>query len=384
MRKKQKKRFWQAVAVMIGYIVGVGMFGLPFIVTKAGIFTFLIFVLLIGVMQYFLHLIYANIIVVTHEYHRLAGYAGKYLGESYKSLAFVAKTAGNLMALLAYLIIVGIFLNELLGPIIGGSPFIYSTLLFALGAVVVYCGIGAIARFELIMTGLLLLTIVLITWRGAPAVSINNFSLVNWSYIFLPYGIMLMALNGSGALPIVAKLLKKDKALVKRVVQIATLVSILVIVIFTLVVVGISGKNTSPDALVGLRVVLDDGVVLFSLIFGVLTITTSFLLVAESVKETLWWDYKVNKRVAWAIAAFVPYLGFLFGIRNLTKVVSFAGGVAGGLSAIILILIFRKLKKKKRKLVLFKWQPANTILYILISVFILGLIYEMTHFFQSF
>ena len=125
-----RKNFLQALAVMIGYIIGVGMFGLPFLISKAGILTFFVFIILLGFVQYLLHLIYANLIIVSDGYHRLPGYAEIYLGKKGKIVVFVAKLVGSYGALIAYIIITGIFLNQLLSQYFGGSEFLYATSLF--------------------------------------------------------------------------------------------------------------------------------------------------------------------------------------------------------------------------------------------------------------
>lgn len=375
-----RKNYWQAIAVMVGYTIGVGMFSLPFLISKAGVLTFFIFIIALGTVQYLLHLIYANLIVVTEGYHRLPGYAEIYLGRGGKIIVFIAKMVGSYGALLAYIIITGIFINQLLSPYFGGNEFIYATLLFVIEAIIIFFGIKAIAKAELLMTVLLLAVIFLITFKGWGAIEITNYNLINWKYFLLPYGAMLFALSGGGSLPIIVRLLKKHKESVKSVVRVGTILPILIIIVFTLIIVGISGPQTTPDALIGIRNILDDGVILFSLIFGVLTMITSFLLVAESIRETLWWDFKINKNISWALAVFIPYIFYVLGLKNLINIISFVGGVAGGLSAIIMILIFIKLKKGKNKLVLFKYKPKTTIAYLLISFFIGGIIYEIYYF----
>ena len=365
---------------MVGYIIGVGMFGLPYLISISGILTFFAFILVLGAVQYLVHLTYVNLIVVTEEYHRMPGYAGIYLGKWGKITIFAAKMVGNLGAMLAYIIITGIFLKELFGPVLGGSEFIYASLLFFIEAAIVYYGIKTIAKAEFFMTIFLLLVVALIAVKGSAVVNLANFKLIDWRYLLLPYGAMLFSLDGCGSLPIVVKLLKKDKKAVKSVVRVGTILPILIVIIFTLVVVGISGAATTPDALVGIKSILNDGVILFSLIFGVLTMITSFLLVAESVKETLWWDFKVNKNLAWGLAVFIPYIFYVFGLRNLADVISFAGGVAGSLSVIMLIAIFMKLKKKKGKLPLFKRVPPDFIVYVLLALFIGGMFYEIYYY----
>ena len=391
--KKQtnKKNFYLAVAVMIGYIIGVGMFGLPYLVSKAGIISFVVLILIIGFIQHLLHLIYANLILVTRKYHRMPGYAGVYLGRKGKVIITISKFVGNFGALLAYIIITGIFLKQLLGPIFGGSEFLYATILFLLEAIIIFFGIGILARVELFMTSLLIIIVILIVVQGSKFISADNFTIMDLSLFFLPYGAVLFALDGNGSIPIVVKLLKKDKEQVRKVIRVSTLLSIAIVLVFTFTIVGVTGGNTTPDALTGLNNIFERGVISVAIIFGILTMITSFLGVAESIKETLSWDYNVDKNLAWAIAVFVPYILYIMGLKNLIGVISFAGGVAGGLSAIILILIFVKLKKEKEKttflrkdkLALFTFTPHHIFSYTIITLFICGIAYEIWNFISN-
>ena len=377
---KEKIKLFQAVGVMVGYIIGVGMFGLPFVVARSGVWPFLLFILFFGAVQYFQHMIYANMVVVTKTFHRLPGYAELYLGRAGRNVLAVAKIGGNYGALLAYIIITGIFLNQLLNPIFGGSEFIYSSLLFLISAVIVFFGIKTIAKSELIMSTVLILVVAFIVWKGYGVVEMVNFKAINWTYLFLPFGATLMALDGNGAIPIVVKILNKDKKAIRTAVCLGTLIPIIITVVFTFVIVGISGANTTPDALVGIKRALNDGVILFSLLFGVLSMTISIILVSVAVKETLWWDFKVNKTLAWVFSVGVPYLMFIIGFKDLTEVISIAGGVAGALSAIMLILIFNQLKKMPGKLQLFKWNPPSFLLFLITMLFMVGMFYELGYF----
>lgn len=375
-----RKNYYKAVAVIVGYIIGVGMFSLPFLVVKAGVLGFFFWLAILIPTQHMIHAIYANMIVVTKRYHRLPGYAGKYIGHNGKIIVFISKIVGNYGALLAYTIITGIFLTELLGPIFGGYELIYVTIVFALEAFIVYCGIGVIAKAELFMTGLLVLVVSLITVKGWGNISITNYTLIDWKYILLPYGILLFSLDGNGALPIAAKLVNRNKEEFKSVIRAAYLLSIVVIIVFTLVIVGITGFNTTEDALTGIKQVMGGGVVTFALIFGVLSMITSFVGVAESIRETLWWDFQFNRKLAWALAVFIPYFFYIAGVTNLVRVISFAGAIAGGLSAMMMILMFLHLKKKRKKLVLLDHIPKNYVAYLLILMFICGILYELYYF----
>lgn len=374
------KKYWQASAVMIGYIIGVGMFGLPFVTAQAGVVLFFAYLLVLGFIQYFVHLVYANMIITTRSFHRLPGYVGKYLGLGGKTAVACAKLLGNYGALLAYIIISGSFLFELLGPFLGGSEFFYGSVIFLLEAIVVFFGIGMIARFELAMSIMLFLVVFLLFAKGSEVVSIANFQTFDWRCFFLPYGAMLMALDGNGSLPIVAKLLDKDPKKIKSVIRFSMLASSLVTVVFVLTIVGISGPLTTENALSGVKLILGDGVIVLALIFGVISMMTSVFGVAESIKETLWWDYKVNKTAAWALAVGVPYALYVLGVNSLVDVIGFAGAIAGGFSAVMMIATFMKMRKQGKKLLIFDYFPGNYVLYIIILLLVLGGIFEVCNF----
>ncbi len=369
-----------ALAVMIGYIIGVGMFGLPYLTSKSGLIPFFILLTLIGTVQYFLHLMYANLIVDNGGNHRLPGYADIYLGRRAKIFTFIAQVIGNYGALLAYTILTGVFMHQLLGPILGGSEFVYGTVIFAAEAVVVLFGVRWIGRSELIMSALMLGVVLMITLKSFGKASITSYTAIDWKNVLLPYGAMLFAVDGLGSIPIVAAILRRDKTSVKSVIRWGTFIPVAVTAAFTLAVVGVTGSGTTPDALSGLSLALKNGVITLSLIFGILCMITSFLGVAESVKETMHCDFRISKSVAWMLAMSVPYMLFLAGMQNFIKVISFAGAVAGGISAIILILIFFEMKRASRNLSLFKHKPANVLLWALAAMFAAGIIYEIYFF----
>lgn len=374
------KNYIHALATLVGYIIGVGMFGLPFLIIKAGLWPCLALIAVIGVVQYYVHLIYAGIIADTPGYHRTPGYAERYLGRGGKHFAFFAQTIGNYGAMLAYMIVGGLFSYQLFSPIFGGSEFFYTTAFYLIMSLVVLMGLKTIARVELILTLGLLAAILVITKIGAQYVSLDNYTLINWKYALLPYGAILFAFDGGGAIPIVAEIVKKDKKLLKKAVAWGTIISIAVVTFFAVVVAGITGPMTTPDALEGLWNVLDGKVIRVSLVFGLLVIATSFFGVAQCIKETFCWDYKINPAVAFVLALVLPFLMYLAGLNNFISIIGFAGAVSGGLSGIVLIMIFRKMEKKQKKLSLFKHKPSLIFLSLIFILFTAGIAYEIWYF----
>lgn len=377
LKIKKDKNYWQAVAVMIGYIVGVGMFSLPFLIARSGWLVFVVMFLGLGSVQYLIHLIYANVIIANPGYHRLPGYVSKYLGHKGKLLAFFAKIFGNYGSILAYLIISSIFLQQLLSPFFNGSLFFYATLIFLFGAFVVFNGIKTISKIELYMSVLLFLVVGLMAIKGYGSISPENYEILNWHNILLPYGAMLVALDGIGSLPMVARMIKKDARVFKSIIRSSMFLSSIILIIFVFVVVGISGMNTTPDALTGISNILSNSIISLALIFGLLSMLTSLFGVSEAIKETLAWDFKVNERLSWFLAIIVPYALYVCGVRDLIGVISFIGAVGGGICIILLLTVFLIMKKQKKKLIMFDHKPSNALIFVLMLIFFSGIVYTI-------
>ncbi|MFA6107046.1 MAG: aromatic amino acid transport family protein [Patescibacteria group bacterium] len=374
------RKFFQALAAIVGYIIGVGMFALPYLFIKAGLWPCLILIVIIGIAQYFVHLLYAAVICDNPGYHRLPGHAENYFGPAGKRLTFVVTMIGNYGAMLAYIIVGGVFARQLFSPFWGGSEVLYASILFFIAAGVVFFGIKTIARFEFYFTAAMVVVLLLVIKRSLGFASPANLTLVNWKYALLPFGAILFAFDGGGVIPLAAEILNKRKKSLKIAIGFGTFFSIALIVIFSLVTAAVTGGKTTPDVLTGLWNVMDGKIVLISLVLGLLVIATSFFAVAENIKDTFSRDYGINKTISWALAFFIPYAFYLAGFNNFIGVISFAGAISGGFTGIILILIFRKMEKEKKKLSFFRHKPGRLFLGLVASLFLAGIVYEIWSF----
>ncbi len=361
----------------MGAIIGVGVFAIPFAINQAGIIPLFVFMIGLAAIQYFLHLLFAEVVLSTKDKHRLPGFAEKYAGEKSQAATFAVEIIGAYGSILAYIIVGGLFLNQLLGPYFGGSVLIYSSCLFIFVTAITFFDIKLISGTELILTGILILIIGLIAWRGFGYVAMANYHLVDWNNIFLPYGPIFFSVGGMMAIPEVCRLLANEKNKIKSAIAWGTFISAGLMLFFVLLVLGITGAKTSPDTLFGLSQVLQDGVVTFALVFGLLAIITSYILTAQATEEIFEWDFKLNNKLAWFLAGFVPYFLFLLGLADLTKVISFTGAVTGGLSGLILIWLVIIIKAKPEKVSAVKNKLTKPMAYFLSCLFILGMIYEI-------
>lgn len=371
------KNYFRAIATMVGTIIGVGMFAIPYVINKSGIISLLVYMPVLGAAQYYLHKLYAEIVLSHSKESRLPGFASKYAGLKGKTITLLIITLGNYGSLLAYIIVGGIFLQELLGPVFGRNLFAYTLILFLARAAIVWFGFKVIANVEFFMSGLLIVAVGLIAWKGCYFIDPGNYTLLDLKNIFLPYGPIFFAVGGGAAIPDICKLLGNQKEKIRDALWWGSFISIAIMMIFTVVVLGIAGNKITPDTLVGLHTVIDNGVIKLALIFGLLSITTSFITVAQATREIYEWDYKISKNFSWLLACFIPFAMYLFGVQNLTQIVSISGAITGGLAGIIIIWLAVIVKKKRRRKPVMNSYLSQSLALVLSSLFMLGLVYEL-------
>ena len=374
------KNFFYATAILIGTIVGAGMFGIPYVVAHSGFLIGAIFLLVLFGISLLLHLIYGEVVCRTKEKHRLIGYAEYYLGKWGKVITTFSVLFGLYGALLVYIIISGEFLSTIFSPIFGGSAFVYSLIFFAIGALAIFKGLILIKRLELVMTLLLVVIVLIILFAGIPSIDISNLKTINLKYFFLSYGVIFWALGGGSAIPEIKEILRKDGKKYKKIIILGTVIPAILYFLFMFVVVGITGINTTPEAIDGLANFLGKEVIILGAIFGILAIITSFFTTGLNLKKTLWYDYKINKHLSWFLACSIPLIGFLLGLRQLIPIIGFLGVVLGALNGTAIILIYKKAKKTGDQEPEYNLKLSSIVTYALIGIFVLGLIYQIIYF----
>ena len=374
------REFFYATAVLIGTIVGAGIFAIPYVVAQSGFLIGVIFLLLLTGVSLLIHLVYGEIVCRTKKKHRLVGYAERYLGKWGKKIVTISVLIGFYGSLLVYIIIGGDFLSTIFSPLIGGSTFIYSLIFFIIGALSVFIGLVLVERLELVMTLFLFLVVFLIFFSGLPHFDISNLKTINLGYFFLPYGVILWSLAGGAAIPEIKEVLKTDGKRYKKVIILGTIIPALLYLLFMFIVVGITGTATSPETIEGLIPFLGKGMIILGAIFGILASLTSFFIIGLCLKKVFWYDYKINKTLSWFLACSIPFIGFLLGLREFIPIIGFLGVILGAVESTILILIYKKAKKFGDQKPEYSLKIPNVIIYSLIGIFILAFFYQIIYF----
>ncbi|MFH1404618.1 MAG: aromatic amino acid transport family protein [Patescibacteria group bacterium] len=318
-------QFWRAVGMLIGAIVGVGVFGLPYAFAQSGfVVGALVLVVLAGFMAA-MQLMFTEVVLQTPGKHRVVGYIRYYLGQRAAWLGLIAFALSTWGALLAYLLVGGKFLNTFLSPVFHGSEFVYSCLLFVVAAYFIFRGLKFASKLEIGIIIVLLTLFLFIIATALPHVQISNLAGVNFKEIFVPYGVILFALGGIGIIPDMKDVLGKKVKQLPHAVMIGLVVTTLLYFLFPFVIVGVTGAGTTGAAFDGLIPVLGGAFGSVASLLGSLTIFSIFMVLGIELLNSFKYDFKLHHITAWLLVVGVPFILFLAGIRDFISVISVVG-----------------------------------------------------------
>lgn len=358
-----KSNFFTAVAILIGTVIGAGIFGLPYVISKIGFFPGLFYLIILALIITIITLAYADIVLKTETRHQLAGYAQFYLGLGGKIFSLCSLILGITSALTAYLIGIGLFLTN----IFGGSPNLWRIIFFIIASGAIYFGLKTVGSLERKLTIFIVLMVIALFIFAWPKITIDHLFTFNWYYLFLPYGVVLFALTGATAVPDMADILRRDEKKLKKAIWWGTLIPLIVYIIFVVTIVGVTGANTSENAIDGLGV-LGKGIVMAGSFLGILTMSTSFLTLGLILKEVYFFDLGLNKFFSWLLAVAPPLLLVLANFLSFIDLLGIGGAIISGFDGIIIMLVHQKIKKVA-------WSPLlSGVIY---TIFALGIFYEI-------
>lgn len=369
-------RLLLATATLIGTVVGVGIFGLPYVASRAGLVTTLGYLVVLGGVVLAVNLLYSEVVLRTSEPHRLVGYAERYLGFTGKALATFSLFFGLYGALLAYMILGGEFLSFLIGGHI--SPFLAGLLLLAAVAYIVARGLRTIGVVEVFMTALLLSLILGLVSYGSTAIKAENLiAFGDSTHLFLPYGVVLFALWGLSAVPEIFGFVTDSPRRLKPAVILGTITPVVIYAIFIVAVVGISGLATTVDAISGLTSALGPLFARYGALIGFLAVGTSMMTIAIITNDSLRLDFYLPRWTGWLLTFLLPLLFYLFVTRDFIKVVSWVGAIAMSLEGLMVLAIHARARKKGQHEPAYKINLSLWLRLGLAAIFFLALGYQI-------
>lgn len=358
----------EASATLIGTIIGAGILGIPYAVAQIGFWPGVAIMIIVAVVMLLRHLMIAELVLRTPHIHQMPGYTGIYLGKWTKRIdSFIVFLTG-FGSLLAYMIGQG----EVLSGLFGGSEFQWSLLFYVCGGILVYFGLNVIKRSELVMTvGIFLITLIIgmFSWQHIETVHLAHFNPHNW---VLAYGVLLFAFGGSVAIPQMREALNGRESQMLKAIFYATGVVFTIYLLFTFLVLGVTGANTTEVATIGLGDVIGPHMIVIGNLLAFFTMGTSFLTVGLGLRELLEFDWHVKGIKAWLVTMIVPLLIFLVGARDFIMVLGIVGGVLTGVQSVILIVTYWYATKNGWRTPEFSLKYMKVVGSLLMILFVFG------------
>jgi len=368
---KFKRRFWVTTFTLTGATVGAGILGLPYAFSKSGFFIGAFWLLLLGSIMIFVNLSLGEVTLRTKKIHQIPGYAKKYLGKSCEKIMYFSVMFGIYSALLAYLIGEGQSFSKLFFGHIDYAIY------FAIGfwivmTMLLHEGLKGLKKVELFGVLIIIGIIVMMFFWFSQSINISNLNYSDYSNLFFPFGIVLFALLGFTSIPELRMEIRKDEKLFKKAIFLGTLIPILLYLIFTMIFVGVLGKNVNPISTLSFGN--------FVVILGIFTMLTSYFVLSFSLRDIFIYDLK-KKNLTFIFVSALPLIAYLFltffNLIDFVKILAIGGVISGGITGILILLMNIKAKKKGDRSPEFS-LPINWLIFGFLSlVFIVGILTEL-------
>jgi len=371
----KSKSFKEGVALLCGTIIGSGYLILPFSFLKAGVLPNIFWLIFFTCCLIIVNLIYAEINLVTHNNHRLPGYADLYLGKIFKLLSRVIFILGILGGLIVYLILGSRFLILLASPIFKLSTNNATLIFWILSSIVVFLNFKFSSKVNLYLTIFTVFIFFIVSIFCLINADFNNFKIIPTESFFFPYGLILYSLIGWLVIPEIIVLIqnnKEDQKIIKPIILVGTIIPMVVYFIFGLSVFLLSGANTSSDAFTSLINFLPQPLFVLAALMAFLEILNSYFSFGISAISTLKNDFGFKKQTAQILFLILPIAIFFIGFIDFVKIIAVLGASFESLNILMILLIYNKLKKttknQEEKLI----SIPKPLLIVLIVIFVVG------------
>jgi tyrosine-specific transport protein len=334
---------FRAITYLIGITIGAGILALPYAFAQTGFLLGLTEMVIVWVIVTLLTLYIGEVVLRTNGNHEIAGLTGKYLGEKGKVVIVGVSILYIYGALVAY----GIGLGQAAESLFS-FPQLHAAIVMFLGlAALVYFGLEIVTKSEVLLTPFIFLIIVAIFFSGYEHIAVQNLETINMQYFFLPFGPLFFALLGFWCVPDMKRILgSKNRNKLRKTIILGTSLTAISYLLFTVVVLGITGAETSQLFSVSLSAFLGPTIIKVMHLFTIFAIVTSFLGLAFTLKAIFTIDYKLSNIHSWLATFTIPFILLFFIKGSFIDVITITGAAASVFVLTTIVLMFHKAKKK--------------------------------------
>ena len=355
-----------AVGLVMGGVIGAGIFSLPYAFTQVGLgrsFLYLGFLTVISIVNYFL---YAEVLLNTPGRLNFVGLANYYFGRVGEVISFLFSVAIVFLVLFIYLILAGRFV-ALIWP---GIPPLFTALPFwLLASVSAFFNIKKLVAVEFLTSIVISLIVFVIFLFALPNLALSDladyFQGLPLSSFWLPIGPILFALSGRAAISELVRYTKKD---IYKIIFLSFIAIAFIYFIFGVSVVVLTNGLVSEDTISGLVGRLPGMIIFLIAIMGITALWHIYVLLGFDLNNILTRDLKWPKTVSGLAIVFIPLVLYLINWQSFFVIVALVGGVFATAENVLIILMWLKMKKDK-------WLPRG-LAYLALAVFVVIFVHE--------
>ncbi|OGL99225.1 hypothetical protein A2501_03445 [Candidatus Uhrbacteria bacterium RIFOXYC12_FULL_57_11] len=333
---------------MVGSVVGVGVFGLPFVFSQTGYGAGLLVLLLLSSTMTGILFMYADVIAHTPGEHRFAGIIETYLGKRFGRIATMTLVFGFWGAMLAYLVAGGKLLSILFGLQGNVAETFFGLCIAALIGALSYRGLRFVARIEVWMLAGLIFLFSFIVLAAFPHADLSRLADGTWNNGLLAlYGVVFFSLTGGiSAIPEMRALLGKRDSLPYAVfIGMACITALYAV--FTFSVIAATGTSTSEFAIDALVPLIGGSFRVIGVSLAVASILSIYMVGSVELQNSLRYDNRLSRVAAWALAIGVPVVLYLAGVRSFIGILGFIGAVFAGVNGILVVFTYERMRATK-------------------------------------
>ena len=359
-----------AAFTLAGSMIGAGILGLPYVFAQSGFFIGLFWLVLLTAIILISFLSLGEVSLRVKGNHQLPGYAEKILGKKGRTIMLIAVVFGIFASLISYLIGEGQSLSTLLFGNLKYA-FLFALLFWAAMSFLLKKGLKELKKIESYGLILIVLVIMLIFFLFIGKSSPDNFTRLNYSNFFLPFGTILFALLGFTSIPEI-NLELEDKKQLKNAIIFGVLLSFVMYLIFVITVVGSAGMSVTEVA------TLTPEFGRFANVLGIFTMLTSYFVLSFSIRDLFLFDLCMTEKKSYYLSIFTPLI--LFVILTLTKlnsfieIISIGGAISGGIVGSMVVMMNYKAKKQKLGSPEYQIKMNKWIMGFIITIFVVGIL----------
>jgi tyrosine-specific transport protein len=332
---------WQGARPLIGTVVGVGIFGLPYVFSQAGFIVGTLELIFIASLTLLVFYVYSDLLSIEKSRLPFVSVIGNHLGPLGKLFAAVSFLGALWGALLAYILVGGEFLTNIFRPLIGGETFRYQIIFWMLASACMIGGSIFVRRVQSVLVPIFFAMVVGLTLIALPRLQTEYLLTFNPQFVGLPFGALLFSFSGLAAVSECREALGRSSDRMRLSLLLGTGLISALYLLFCFAVVGMTGPFTSMQSVEGLRLVAP-WLSLFVSGLGVCTVFTAYISVGNSVMNSLMYDFRGRFLSSWWLTIIVPVGLLVFGARDFINVVGATGGFLGGLSGILLMIAYER------------------------------------------